>query len=330
MATQGKKWNAIDAKEREDRRKEKLLMKRLEDSNEANRDSVIKEILEEKGINNPNLYRSEMARLNNLASNFDLQKERELKKSYENKWSQSSAGIQDSVENQRIRQELSDYNYNLSNNRTQMSYRERQELNRKKLELQNQLRFSDAQLRENKNSWISQTQAEDDRLAAYNEQKNSLQNQPKMQAPSSIKVGKYAGMTSAEVRNAMLMKGGYRDRSGATIPYANRNQGKPGQQSQGQGRGMPREMVQSPAMAQKTKSWTPNFKGEQLDDLYRSELASWQKGLIAAPKFNRNNNPYLNQFENDQYYKNKRATEYSMANYQNPNAMSDYYKNLYS
>jgi len=321
MATQGKKWNAIDAKEREDRRKEKLLMKRLEDSNEANRDSVIKEILEEKGINNPNLYRSEMARLNNLASNFDFQKERELKKSYEDKWSQSSAGIQDSIENQRIRQELSDYNYNLSNNRTQMSYRERQELNRKKLELQNQLRFSDAQLRENKNSWISQTQAEDERLAAYNEQKDQqeyveskygkgFQGDPggystgkmQMQAPSSIKVGKYAGKTSA----------------------------KPGQQSQGQGRGMPREMVQSPAMAQKTKSWTPNFKGEQLDDLYRSELASWQKGLIAAPKFNRNNNPYLNQFENDQYYKNKRATEYSMANYQNPNAMSDYYKNLYS
>ena len=328
MATEKKSWNDMSAKEQDDRRKEERLMKRLENSNEANRGLVIKEILEKKGINNPNLYRSEMARLNNLASNLDFQKERELKKSYEHKWSKSSAGIQASVENQRIRQELSDYNYNLSNNRTKMSYPERQELNRKKLELQNQLRFSDAQLRENKNSWISQTQAEDERLAAYNEQKDQqeyveskygkgFQGDPggystgkmQMQAPSSIKVGKYAGKTSA----------------------------KPGQQSQGQGGGMPREMVQSPAMAQRRKSWTPynartgqDLKGAELNNLYRSELASWQKGLQPAPKFNRNNNPYLNQFENDQYYKNKRATEYSMANYQNPNAMSDYYKNLYS
>ena len=354
MAAKEKSWNAMDAKEQDDLRKEKLLMERLKNSNEFNRDSIIKTILEKKGITNPNSYRSEMARLNNLASNFDVKQERELKKSYENKWSQSSAGIQASVENQKIRQELSDYNYNLSNNRTQMSYRERQELNRKKLELQNQLRFSDAQLRENKNSWISQTQAGDDRLAAYNEQKDRQEyNELKygkgfrgdpggdatgkiqMQAPSSIKVGKYAGKTRDEVRNAILMEGGYRDRSGATIPYANRNQGKPGQQSQGQGRGMPREMVQSPAMAQKRKSWTPYdartgrvLKNNELNNLYRTEYALHKKDKGRPPEGVLNQNPFINREWNNSYNKNKRATEYSMANYQNPNAMSNYYQNL--
>jgi len=316
MATEKKSWNAMSAKEQDDRRKEERLMKRLENSTGVQRDSVIKEILKEKGINNPNLYRSEMARLNNLASNLDFQKERELKKSYEHKWSKSSAGIQASVENQRIRQELSDYNYNLSNNRTQMSYRERQELNRKKLELQNQLRFSDAQLRENKNSWISQTQAEDERLAAYNEQKDQ-------QEYVESKYGKgFQGDPGGNATGKMQMQ----------MPPRN----KP-QQKKGQPKGMPQEMVQSPAMAQRRKSWTPynartgqDLKGAELNNLYRSELASWQKGLQPAPKFNWNNNPYLNQFKNDKYYKNKRATEYSMANYQNPNAMSDYYKNLYS
>jgi len=319
MATEKKSWNAMSAKEQDDRRKEERLMKRLENSTGVQRDSVIKEILKEKGINNPNLYRSEMARLNNLASNLDFQKERELKKSYEHKWSKSSAGIQASVENQRIRQELSDYNYNLSNNRTQMSYRERQELNRKKLELQNQLRFSDAQLRENKNSWISQTQAEDERLAAYNEQKDQqeyveskygkgFQGDPggystgkmQMQAPSSIKVGKYAGKTSA----------------------------KPGQQSQGQGGGMPREMVQSPAMAQRRSTyvtWAPydartgrTLEGEELNNLYGSEYARFKKAGVRPPEGVLNTNPYTNKQWNNPYNRSQRGIakpDYIMANY---------------
>ena len=309
MAAEKKSWNAMDAKEQDDRRKEERLMKRLENSTGVNRDLVIKEILEEKGINNPNLYRSEMARLNNLASNFDFEQERELKKSYENKWSQSSAGIQASVENQGIRQELSDYNYNLSNNRTKMSYRERQELNRKKLELQNQLRFSDAQLRENKNSWISQTQAEDDRLTAYNEQKDQqeyveskygkgFQGDPggyatgkmQMQVPSSKRVGKYDGMTKRET----------------------------GQKGRGQVSGMPKEFMQSPAMAQRRRSSRPydartgnSYSDTQLNDFYRNDAylygqvggaspnAVAQNPYLKESDFNRpqptgtNTNPYL-------------------------------------
>ena len=90
MAEKEKSWNAMDAKEQDDVRKEKLLMERLENSNEFNRGLIIQTILKEKGITNPNSYRSEMARLNNLASISDVRQERELKKSYENKWSQSS------------------------------------------------------------------------------------------------------------------------------------------------------------------------------------------------------------------------------------------------
>ena len=314
MAAEKKSWNAMDAKEQDARRKEERLMKRLENSSAANRDLVIKKIIAEKGVTNPNSIRSEMARLNNLKSNFDVQKERELKKSYEKKWSQSSVGIQSAINNQRIRQELSDFNLDQYHSRGQMSYIERRELNRKKLELQNQLRFSDAQLLENKNSWISQTRAENDRLAAYNEQKDQ-------QEYVESKYGKgFQGDPGGNATGKMQMQ----------MPPRN----KP-QQKKGQPKGMPQEMVQSPAMAQKTRSWTPydartgrDLKGAELNNLYRSELASWQKGLIAAPKFNRNNNPYLDKFKNDQYYKNKRATEYSMANYQNPNAMSNYYQNL--
>ena len=355
MATKEKSWNDMSREEQDDRRKEERLMKRLFDSSVANRDLVIKKIIAEKGVTNPNSIRSEMARLNNLKSNFDVEQKLELKKSYENKWSQSSDGIQSAVNNQRIRQELSDFSYNLSNSRNQMSYIERQELNRKKLELQDQLRFSDAQLAENKNSWISQTRSEDDRLAAYNKQKDEqeyneskygkgFQGDPggnatgkmQMQAPSSKRVGKYDGKTSAEVRNSMLMEGGYRDSSGATIPYADRNQGKPGQKGRGQARGMPQEFMQSPAMAQKRKAWTPynartgqDLKGEQLDDIYRQEAEGWRRGSM-QPKDGITTNPYYQGIKNDQYLKNKRATEHSMTNYQNPSAVSNYYQNLYS
>lgn len=318
MAAEKKSWNAMDAKEQDDRRKEERLMKRLENSTGVNRDSVIKEIIKEKGITNPNSYRSEMARLINLKNTFDVQKERELKKSYENKWSKSSAGIQASVENQRIRQELSDYNYNLSNNRTQMSYRERQELNRKKLELQNQLRFSDAQLRENKNSWISQTQAEDERLAAYNEQKDQ-------QEYVESKYGKgFRGDPGGNATGKMQMQ------------MPSKTQGSRQPKGQKKGSGMPPEMVQSPAMAQRPKSWTPynartgrDLKGAELDNIYKSELASWQQGTGRPGSFNINRNPYYDSFKNNKYYQNKRATEYRMANFRNPNAMSDFYKNQY-
>ena len=87
MAAEKKSWNAMDAKEQDARRKEERLMKRLENSSAANRDLVIKKIIAEKGVTNPNSIRSEMARLNNLKSIFDVQEERKLKKSYEKKWS---------------------------------------------------------------------------------------------------------------------------------------------------------------------------------------------------------------------------------------------------
>ena len=282
MAAEKKSWNAMDAKEQDDRRKEERLMKRLENSTGVNRDLVIKKILEEKDIKNPNAYRAEIARLNNLASNFDVKQERELKKSYENKWSQSSAGIQASVENQRIRQELSDYNYNLSNNRTQMSYLERQELNRKKLELQNQLRFSDAQLGENKNSWISQTQAEDDRLTAYNEQKDQ-------QEYVESKYGKgFQGDPGGYATGKTQMQ----------VPRQPKQARQP-QQGKGQPKGMPQEMVQSPAMAQKRMRTLPyeartgrSLSDTELNNFHRNDAALYRQ-VGGTPMGGSSQNPYL-------------------------------------
>jgi hypothetical protein len=386
MATEKKSWNDMSREEQEARRKEirlekqeELLMKRLENSNEFNRDSVIRQIIEEKGITNPNSYRSEMARLNNLASNFDDQEELKLKKGYERKWNQSSTGTESNInrrnlsrdigaasqeieklkserrrggrwENKRggrlgTTQEINAFNSEMDRKIKEAQLREK--------ELKDSLSIFDSQYREAERSWISQTQAEDERLEAYNEQKDQQERdeakygkgfrgdpggnmQLQMQAPSSKQVGKYDGMTSAEIRNAILMEGGYRDKSGATIPYADRNQGKLGQKGQGRGRGMPKQMVQSPAMAQKRKSFVPysaktgrELKGAELDNLYKSELSSWQKGTSKPGSFNINRNPYYDSFKNNKYYQNKRATEYSMANFRNPNAMSDFYKNQY-
>lgn len=227
------------------------------------------------------------------------------------------------------------------------------EAQRRERDLKDSLSIFDSQYSEAGKSWISQKQAEDARLEEAESNRFDQEQiefkygkgfrgdpggnmQLQMQAPSLTKVGKYNGMTSAEVRNAKLIEGGYRDQSGATIPYANRNQGKLGQKGQGRGRGMPKQMVQSPAMAQKRKSFVPysaktgrELKGAELDNLYKSELASWQQGTGRPGSFNINRNPYYDSFKNNKYYQNKRATEYRMANFRNPNAMSDFYKNQY-
>jgi len=101
--------------------------------------------------------------------------------------------------------------------------------------------------------------------------------------------------------------------------------------------GSPDVLVQSPAMAQARKSWTPYdartgrvLKGEELNNLYRNEYDLYKKAGGRPSEGVLNTNPIINREWNNSYNKNKRATEYSMANYQNPNAMSNYYQNLYS
>lgn len=233
-------------------------------------------------------------------------------------YDQSSVGVESNINRRNLQQEMDEAQRQIG--RFALYSPEQKEAIRNYQNLLDAINIFDAQLAESRESW---------------QKKSSPQNKPRMQAPSSIRVGKYAGKTRDEVRNAILMEGGYRDRSGATIPYANQNQGKPGQRSQGQGRGMPREMVQSPAMAQKRKSWTPYdartwmaLRGEELNNLYRSEYGLYKRAGSRPSEGLLNTNPIINREWNNSYNKNRRATEYSMANYQNPNAMSDYYQNL--
>ena len=234
-------------------------------------------------------------------------------------YDQSSVGVESNINRRNLQQEMDDAQRQIG--RFALYSPEQKEASRNYQNLRDAMNIFDAQLGESRESW---------------QKKSSPQNGPRMQAPSSKRVGKYDGKTSAEVRNAMLMEGGYRDSSGATIPYADRNQGKPGQKGRGQARGMPQEFMQSPAMAQKRKAWTPynartgqDLKGEQLDDRYRREAEGWRRGSM-QPKDGITTNPYYQGIKNDQYLKNKRATEHRMTNYQNPSAARNYYQNLYS
>ena len=311
-----------EAKEQDNRREKERIERNFiysyANKNPISADIYLKELTKDMS---PEEARDETSRLKGLGSARRAEDVRKNKAKYNRLWSESSAGIKASVENQRIRQELSDYNYNLSNNRTKMSYPEKQELNRKKLELENQLRFSDAQLRENKNSWISQTQAEDDRLAAYNEQKDE-------QKYNELKYGKRITGDPGGVISKIQMQ----------MPPKSQPQRKNQPQKQGQPKGMPREMVQSPAMAQARSTyvtWAPydartgrTLEGEELNNLYRSEYARYKKAGGRPSEGVLNTNPIINREWNNSYNKNKRATEYSMANYQNPNAMSNYYQKL--
>lgn len=284
MATEKKSWNDMSQEEQDERRKEERSMKRLENSSGIQRGLVIKKILEDKGISDPNAYRSEMARLNNLASNFDAQEERAYKKSYENKWAQSSAGIQANVDNQRIRQELSNFDWKASqgNSGIRLNYAEIQESNKRKLNLQDQLRFSNAQLRESKNSWISQTQAEDDRLTEYNEQKDQ-------QEYVESKYGKgFQGDPGGNTTGKMQMQMPSRQPEG-------QSKGKQ------QVRGMPQEFMQSPAMAQRRKPSRPydartghSLGDTQLNNFYRNEAALYrQVGGSPMGGGGSSQNPYL-------------------------------------
>ena len=232
-------------------------------------------------------------------------------------YDQSAVGVESNINRRNLQQEMDDARKQIS--RFALYSPEQKEASRKYQSLRDAMDIFDAQLSESRELW---------------QKKGALQGGPKTQTPSSIRVGKYDGMTKHEIRNAELMERGYRDRSGATIPYADRSQGKPGQGGLGQARGMPKEFVQSPAMAQKRQAWTPysartgrELKGEQLDDFYRQEANNWRRGQ-SKPKDNITNNPYFNGTPDDQYLRNKQATEYSMANYQNPSAVSNYYQNL--
>ena len=270
MATEKKSWNDMDAKEQDDRRKkerrERNFVYSYANKNLYQAQTYLKSLTEDMS---PEEAMDEEARLTALGIARAGEEERAYKKSYENKWSQSPTGIRFSVENQRSRQELSDFNRDLSNGRNQMSYIERQELNRKKLELQDQLRFSDAQLAENKNSWISQAQSEDDRLAAYNEQKDE-------QEHIESKYGKgFQGDPGGSATGKMQMQ----------MPPRN----KP-QQKQGQPKGMPREFVQSPAMAQRRRPSRPydartghSLSDTQLNNFYRNDAALYRQVGGASP-----------------------------------------------
>lgn len=188
-------------------------------------------------------------------------------------YDQSSIGVESNINRRNLQQEMDDAQRQIS--RFGQNSPEQKEASRNYQNLRDSMDIFDAQLGESRESW----------------QKNSsLQSGPEMQAPSSKRVGKYDGKTSAEVRNAMLMEGGYRDSSGATIPYAYRNQGKPGQKGRGQVRGMPQEFMQSPAMAQRRRSSRPydartgrSFSDTQLNNFYRNDADLYRQVGGASP-----------------------------------------------
>ena len=198
-------------------------------------------------------------------------------------YDQSSVGIESNINRRNLQQEMDDAQRQIG--RFGQNSPEQREAVRNYQNLRDSMDIFDAQLGESRESW---------------QNKSSPQNGPSMQAPSSKQVGKYDGKTSAEVRNAMLMEGGYRDSSGATIPYADRNQGKPGQKGRRQARGMPQKFMQSPAMAQKRKPSRlygartgRSLSDNELKNFYRTEAALYRQAGLSPMGGSSSQNPYF-------------------------------------
>ena len=170
-------------------------------------------------------------------------------------------------------------------------------------DLRDSMRIFDAQLDESRQSWMSNPNNNPKiRTTPYsivrgNDGVNRYSEQPQMQMPRQSE-------------------------------QARQPQQRQPQQRQGQPKGMPQEMAQSPAMAQARRPNYGQFNQNIVNNLNQREATIMDElgGRPTQDLINRN--PYVNEQWNNNYNRRQRATEYSMANYQDPNAMYDYYQNL--
>ena len=337
-----------EAKEQDNRREKERIERNFiysyANKNPISADIYLKALTKDMS---PEEARDETSRLRGLGSARRAEDVRKNKAKYNRLWSESSVGTESIINRRNLRRDIestfqeiqklqSERNrggrwenerggrlgttqeINAFNSEMDRKIKEAQLRHR---ELKDSLSIFDSQFRETGRSWISQRQAEDDRLAAYNEQKDE-------QKYNELKYGKRITGDPGGVTSKIQMQ----------MPPQSQPQRKNQPQKQGQPKGMPREMVQSPAMAQKRSTyvtWAPydaktgrTLEGEELNNLYGSEYARYKKAGVRPPEGVLNTNPYTNKQWNNPYNRSQRATEYSMANYQNPNAMSNYYQNL--
>jgi hypothetical protein len=346
MATEKKSWNDMSAKEQEARRKkerrERNFISAYAKDNSILSGTYLKELTKDMS---PQEARDETSRLTALAIAKKSEDARNYKQKYNRLWSESSVGTESNINRRNLSRDIGAASREIENLKSERQRGGRwenkrggrlgttQEINafnsemdrkikeaqRRERDLKDSLSIFDSQYREAGKSWISQKQAEDARLE---EAESNRFDQEQIE----FKYGK--GFRGDP--------GGYTGAQKNLINQQKIQMQRPPQQKQGQPKGMPQQIAQSPAMAQARKTFVPysartgrELKGAELDNLYKGELASWQQGTSRPSSFNRNRNPYYDSFKNNKYYQRKRATEYSMANFRNPNAMSDFYKNQY-
>lgn len=209
-------------------------------------------------------------------------------------YDQSAIGIESNINRKNLEREIEDARREAA--RYPSGSKQDRAATRRWNDLRDSMRIFDAQLDESRQAFMS-----------------NPNNNPKIGATGIGPGGEYTYSNETQPQMQMPPQSG---------------QARPPQQRQGQPKGMPQEMAQSPAMAQARRPNYGQFNQNIVNNLNQREAYIMDElgGRPTQDLINRN--PYVNEQWNNPYSRRQRATEYSMANYQDPNAMYDYYQNL--